>query len=311
VKDCKKSYFSIPIRTGVTNVKIPDDCGVKFGVENLKDFMVDCHLNPHYHGQGVKEWAYRIYHTTKLRPHSIGEVLIGKYPSTYGTVVPPKTPSFTVAGHCDFRCFQPAFPNGITIAGAEIHYHKLGIHVKLRHFADGKELTPIFDREADGTLVSNIPMFNLPRTYVGPGHQLTMECTLNNSASEKTIMQPEFDSWKHNEHCLSLTYYYPFEPNPLLNSRCLSAVKEKALTKAIGIEKLQNYWSSVYPKILLPEKYNGQSLGYYLANNKVFHPDAENILRYSEQWQMCDMLWPPRTHEQGNITVKYPTHSTC
>lgn len=93
---------------------LPRDRGFLISREDTKFIQVFNHLNEHHpnrHISGEVSWVYRFSHTNALRHHNVESThLVGLANSAFD-IIPPRSKSFTVSGHCSFDCFASVSPS--------------------------------------------------------------------------------------------------------------------------------------------------------------------------------------------------------
>ncbi len=102
---CLRPYFVWAV--GGPPFIAPPEAGFPLGAdEETTYFLLQSHYdNPELIENRSDSSGLRVYHTSKLRPNEAYTLSAGSV-IDLGLLIPPKQPTFRIAGHCDTECFK-------------------------------------------------------------------------------------------------------------------------------------------------------------------------------------------------------------
>lgn len=180
-------------------------------------FLVEAHYDnqPRDHGVQV-DWNIDIFYTQNLREYDAGNFLVG-HSFDFGHVVPPRQENWLTSGHCPSDCLREGLPEkGIKVFMVFLHAHTLGRKLRVRHFRNNEELSPMAVDENYDFNFQQTAVLDQERTVL-PGDHITLECYYDSSSRRENATYAGFAA-VGKEMCLAFLMYYPRGPLAVCSS---------------------------------------------------------------------------------------------
>ncbi|KAL5014909.1 hypothetical protein ScPMuIL_009179 [Solemya velum] len=184
----------------------PPQAGIRFGKNSFQYMSLQIHWNNDGTIQNQTDNSgMRIYYTTKLRQHDLGNVQIGQN----DIEIPPLTPSHNTVGSCSGSCTRQMLFQPIYITRSYIHMHYLGENGTFDLYRNGQFVQRISEDLA--YLYHKSPIHNhKPPVEVLPGDELRLTCGFDSYSGEKKRNTTLFFGEGSNaEMCYAFVTYYP------------------------------------------------------------------------------------------------------
>lgn len=112
------SQYSLGVRGPIC---LPNDVGARFGKDSFTKLLLQVHWNNKNLAANITDDSgFRIYYTTRLRQHDLGNVQIGQNQ----IAIQPRSET-TIKGSCSSSC-TGMLPHSIYLTRTYIHMHYLG-----------------------------------------------------------------------------------------------------------------------------------------------------------------------------------------
>ncbi|KAG4066822.1 hypothetical protein HA402_012889 [Bradysia odoriphaga] len=306
--DCETYLFLWAV--GGKPVVFPDHTGYPFAVDGKQNYyMLEVHLdNPQGLAGLTFETGLEIFYTSQLRTYDAATITAG-HTTTLPILIPPKSESHMIVGHCAPNCSAYIPETGIHVFNVLLHSHLAGRKLRLRHFRDGEELPWIAtDDNYDFNFQQNRPL--LEEVTILPGDQLIYECTYNSMDANGTVVGGLSTS---EEMCNAFIVYYP----EIDLDVCSSMFPEEELKKEFGIDSYRG--STWNPTITAPENMANKTFTEVLDTmvdwSEERRAHLQQRLRYDGHLAVCGLTGKyfalPDLIEYPNVTREYAPADVC
>ncbi|XP_077973645.1 DBH-like monooxygenase protein 1 homolog isoform X2 [Styela clava] len=212
---------------GMTRFTYPDEVGYPVE-EDATYFMMEIrYVNPQIEGL-IDSSGLRIYYTSQLRQYDAGVMSTGSLVHE-SQIIPPRSTNFLLQGHCMTECLTMALPHDghVTIFAALLHAREAGRKIKLRHFRDGEELTPVAEDNSFLSLHQETQFLG-QKIELHKRDNMIVECTYDTyDRNDITYV----NNSKGGESCLAFLSYFP---RTTKLTECETAPTENVIMSTVG-----------------------------------------------------------------------------
>lgn len=195
------SQYSVGVRGPIC---LPTDVGARFGKDSFTKLLLQVHWNNKNLAANITDDSgFRIYYTTRLRQHDLGNVQIGQ-----NQIAIHPLSETTIKGSCSSKCTR-MFPHSIYLTRTYIHMHYLGINGRLEVYRNGS-LETLIAKDADYVYdKSPIHEHGTP-VEILPGDEIRLSCTFNSrDGHRKKDNMVYFGEGSESEMCYAFVSYFP------------------------------------------------------------------------------------------------------
>ncbi|XP_062607315.1 dopamine beta-hydroxylase-like isoform X2 [Saccostrea cucullata] len=195
------TQYSLGVRGPIC---LPEDVGATFGKNSFTKMLLQVHWNNKNVSNNITDDSgFRIYYTTRLRKHDLGNIQIGQNDIS----IPPLSETI-VRGSCSRQCTR-IFPHPIYLTRTYIHMHYLGIKGRLEICRNGSFHTLIAKDEEYTYDKSPIHDHHMP-IEVLPSDEIRLTCTFNTRDGQRRREETVyFGEGSEAEMCFAFVSYFP------------------------------------------------------------------------------------------------------
>ncbi|KAH9492216.1 DBH-like monooxygenase protein 1 [Bulinus truncatus] len=194
----------------------PPNAGYPLGGSKGSNILI---MEIHYKSDGLKDYldnsGLRIFLTKHLRDNDAGQLGISNE-GTGNFIIPPFEEKFVSLGYCHEECISKALGNQeIRPFIGFVHAHSLGRKIRVLHFRNGTQLSPLVDESNYDSNQQILYKFE-DDVVIRKGDTIIVQCEYN--SSRKTTV-----TFGGAEMCTFHLFYYP----QVYIHNCASSLKYK------------------------------------------------------------------------------------
>ncbi|KAH9523467.1 DBH-like monooxygenase protein 1 [Bulinus truncatus] len=210
-----ESTFVLWTRNGPA-FDFPANAGYPLGGSKGSNILI---MEIHYKSDGLKDYVdnsgLRIYFTSQLREHDAGQLGISNK-ANKNLIIPPFEEKFHSSGYCHEECISKALGNQeLRPFIGFVHAHSLGRKIRVLHFRNGTQLSPLVDENNYDSNQQILYTFN-EEVVIKKGDTIIVQCEYN-SSSQSAV------TFGGAEMCTFHLFYYP----QVYIKNCASSLKYK------------------------------------------------------------------------------------
>ncbi|CAL8141900.1 unnamed protein product [Orchesella dallaii] len=235
---------------------LPENIGIPIGDSPNEYYMLEIHYhNPeNLGGLEIKAGLDLMFHP-RPKEYNAG-ILTVSYGRNGLFTIPPRSPAFSIYGHCSSNCTNSIFKaEGLNVFAVMLQMRDLGKGIRLRHFRGNAELPWIQKDDNYNNTFQQIRWLPKEVTIL-PGDQLTIQCTYDSLSIFNTTTFSGYSS--NDEHCLA----YLFVNQVVTNAWCSSEYSSHIQLQRFGVQNIT--WDVVtHERIVtsaIPKSFVGEPL---------------------------------------------------